>query len=104
MLDQMHGWPRKFRALVWGSVESFCHFTDRASGSLLKPRKLRFDRQAGTSSSIVILEVRSSNVANAISASVYASAAPMQKCVPCPNRSEERRVGKERRSRRSPYH
>src|SRR4026207_2276131 len=56
--------------------------TDNDSGNLLKPRKLRFERQAGTSSSNLKSDVRSIKVVNAISASVYARAAPMQKCVP----------------------
>src|SRR6185369_1072718 len=43
---------------------------DNDSGNLLKPRKLRFERQAGTSSSNLKSDVRSIKVVNAISASV----------------------------------
>src|SRR6185369_8414052 len=79
-IDNVALYPR-----TWFALQVFTHnlpltltsektllynYTDNDSGSLLKPRKLRFERHAGTSSSNLISEVRSSKVVNAISASV----------------------------------
>ena len=61
------------------------YVTDKDNRSLLNPRKLRLGRHAGSRSSILKFDVRSSSVVKAISASAWASAAPMQKCGPCPN-------------------